>query len=275
VADALVQDALMSDERRREIGDTDEPVEDEVAESFDVVVNEGAERLNRTWLAVLVTGLSGGIEIGIGVMAYLAVLDESGSHLLAGLAFSAGFIALLLAHSELFTENFLVPIAAVAAKEGTLLQLAKLWSGTLVANLVGGWLVMLLVVVAFPGLHATLVESARHYLDLGIGWEGACLALLGGMAITLMTRMQHGTDSEPAKIAAAVVGGLLLAGLQLMHSVLDSLLIFGAITLGLADLGEWVVWFVPTALLNVVGGVVLVTLLRLVRSKDLIEQARS
>ena len=264
----------MSDERRREIGDSDKPVEDEVAESFDVVVHEGAERLNRTWLAVLVTGLSGGIEIGVGVMAYLAVLDESGSHLLAGLAFSVGFVALLLAHSELFTENFLVPIAALAAKEGTLRQLAKLWVGTLVANLAGGWLVMLLVVAALPQLHATLVESARHYLDVGFGWEGICLALLGGMAITLMTRMQHGTDSDPAKIAAAVVGGLLLAGLQLMHSVLDSLLIFGAITLGKANLGEWAVWFVPTALLNVVGGVVLITVLRLVRSRELLAEAR-
>jgi formate-nitrite transporter family protein len=264
----------MSDERRSEIGDTDRPVEDEVAESFDAIVEEGAERLNRTWVAVLVTGLSGGIEIGVGVMAYLAVLHETDSHLLAGLAFSAGFIALLLAHSELFTENFLVPIAAMVAKEGTPAQLAKLWAGTLVANLVGGWLVMLLVVAAFPAWRSTLIESARHYLDVGFGWEGSALALLGGMAITLMTRMQHGTDSDVAKIAAAVVGGLLLAGLQLMHSVLDSLLIFGAITLGAADLGEWLRWFLPTLVLNVVGGVLLVTVLRLIRSKELLAEAR-
>jgi formate/nitrite transporter FocA (FNT family) len=264
----------MTDARRSEIGATDAPVEDEVAESFDLVVEEGAERLNRTWVAVLVTGFSGGIEIGVGVMAYLAVLHETSSHLLAGLAFSAGFIALLLAHSELFTENFLVPIAALVAKQGTPRQLAKLWAGTLVSNLIGGWLIMLLVVAAFPAWHRTLVESARHYLDVGFGWQGICLALLGGMAITLMTRMQHGTDSEPAKIAAAVVGGLLLAGLQLMHSVLDSLLIFGAITLGEADLGEWFLWFLPTVSLNIVGGVVLITLLRLVRSKELLAEAR-
>ncbi len=264
----------MSDARRSEIGDSDEPVEDEVVESFDVIVEEGAERLNRTWRAVLVTGFSGGLEVGVGVAVYLAVLHETGSHLLAGVAFSAGLIALLLAHSELFTENFLVPIAAMLAKEGTPAQLAKLWAGTLVTNLAGGWLIMLLIVGAFPDLRTDLVESARHFLDTGFGVEGICLALLGGMVITLMTRMQHGTDSEPAKIAAAVVGGLLLAGLQLMHSVLDSLLIFGAITLGEADLGEWLVWFVPTLLLNIVGGVVLVTLLRLVRSKELLDRAR-
>ncbi len=166
-------DARVSDARRREIGESDEPVEDEVAESFDTVVAEGAERLNRTWPAVLVTGLSGGLEVGVGVMAYLAVLHDTGSHLLAGLAFSVGLIALLLAHSELFTENFLVPIAALAAKEGTAWQLGKLWIGTLVTNLAGGWLIMLLVVAAFPAWHRTLVEAGRHYLDVGLGGRGS------------------------------------------------------------------------------------------------------
>jgi len=57
------------------------------------------------------------------------------------------------------------------------------------------------------------------------------------MVITLMTRMQHGTDSVPAKIAAAVAGAFLLAGLQVFHSILDSLLIFGALATGDAPFG--------------------------------------
>ncbi len=94
-------------------------------------------------------------------MGYLAVLHQTDDHLLAGIAFGIGFIALHLAHSELFTENFLMPIAALAAKRGTVLQLAKLWIGTLVANLVGGWIFMWLVVQAFPQWKDTLIESAR------------------------------------------------------------------------------------------------------------------
>ena len=265
----------MSDETKRsQLGDSDAPVEDEVVESFDAVVEEGAERLNRTMRAVLITGFSGGLEVGLGVAAYLAVLHETGSHVLAGFAFSVGLIALLLAHSELFTENFLLPIAALVAREGTPLQLARLWIGTLLMNLVGGWLVMLLVVAAFPAWHTELVESARHYLDMGFGWEGVSLALLGGMVITLLTRMQHGTESDPTRVAAAVVVGFLLAGLQLMHSILDSLFAFGAITLGMATLGEWIVWFLPTLALNIVGGVLLVTVLRLIRSKELFDGHR-
>lgn len=116
----------VSDAHRRELSDSGSPVEDDLQESFDATVSAGADRLHRTFRAVVITGFFGGIEVGIGIMALLAVLTETGNHLLAGLAFSIGFIALLLAHSELFTENFLMPIAALVAREGTLAQLGKL-----------------------------------------------------------------------------------------------------------------------------------------------------
>ena len=265
----------MTDERRREVGQSDAPVEDEIHESFEAVVEEGAERLQRTTRVVLATGFAGGLEIGLGVMAYLAVLHETGDHLLAGLAFGVGLVALYLANSELFTENFLLPIVALVAREGTVVQLARLWVGTLLSNLAGGWLFMWLVVQAFPQWHDELEEAARHYVDAPFGLQVAVLAVLGGSTITLVTRMQQGTDSDPAKIVAAVVGGFLLSGLQLFHSILDSLLVFGAIQAG-ADVsyGQWAGWFGYTLVFNVLGGVLLVTALRLVRSADLVRHRR-
>lgn len=265
----------MSEQRRRDIGDSDAPVEDELAASFDNTVTEGAERLHRTFRALVITGLFGGLEIGVGVMAYLAVLHQTGDHLLAGLAFSAGFVALFLGHSELFTENFLMPIAAVAAREGSAAQLLRLWSGTLLANLAGGWLIMWLITQAFPQWNQTLSESANHYIDAPFGLQSIVLAVLGGSTITLMSRMQQGTESDPAKIFAAVIGGFLLAGLQLFHSILDSLLIFGAIQSG-ADITylQWLGWFGYTLLFNMVGGLFLVTALRLLRTKELLLERR-
>ena len=265
----------MSDQRRRELGESDAPVEDELQESFDSTVTEGAERLHRTLRAMIITGIFGGLEIGLGVLAYLAVLHETGSHLLAGLAFGIGFVALLLAHSELFTENFLMPVAAVVAREGSLPQLLKLWGVTLVANLVGGWLFMWLVVLAFPEWAVTLTSSAQHYVDSPLTLQTAALAVLGGSTITLMTRMQQGTESDVARIIAAFAGGFLLAGLSMFHSILDSLLIFGAIHLGSGiTYLDWLGWFGYTLVLNMVGGIVLVTALRLLRTKELLLERR-
>lgn len=136
--------SMNADQRRRQLGDSNAPGEDEIAESYDRVVAEGAGRLARSWTIILITGTFGGFEVGVGLLAYLAVMHATQSHLLAGLAFGIGLVALLLAKSELFTEGFLFPITAFAAKQASFASLLKLWSGTLVMNLVGagfscGW----------------------------------------------------------------------------------------------------------------------------------------
>lgn len=266
----------MSETKQRQLGETDSPIEDELEDAFTRMISEGTQRLHRRWREVLVTGFFGGTEVAMGVLAYLSVLHATHDSLLAGVAFSIGFLALLLGRSELFTEGFLVPVTTVAAKRASFRQLLKLWSGTLAANLVGGWLLMWLIMTGFPQLHAQAVESAAHYATAPMSVQNLALAVLGGMAITLMTRMQHGTDSIPGKMAAAVAAAFLLAGLQMFHSVLDSLLIFGALCTHQAPFGylDWLGWFGYTIVGNVVGGLVLVTLLRLLRSKDRLQEER-
>jgi formate/nitrite transporter FocA (FNT family) len=44
----------------------------------------------------------------------------------------------MLARSELFTENFLVPVTARVAGRGSWFELIRLWLVTLAANLAGG-----------------------------------------------------------------------------------------------------------------------------------------
>jgi formate/nitrite transporter FocA (FNT family) len=267
---------VVTETDQRDLGDSDSPIEDELEDAFNRMIGEGTQRLHRPWREVLTTGFFGGTEVALGVLAYLSVLSATHDPLLAGLAFSVGFLALLLGRSELFTEGFLVPVTTVVAKRASVGQLLKLWSGTLVANLVGGWLIMWLIMTGFPKLRAQTVESARHFIEAPLGPESLALGILGGMVITLMTRMQHGTDSVPGKIAAAIAGAFLLAGLQMFHSILDSLLIFGALTAGNAPFGylDWLAWFGYTAPANIVGGLALVTLLRLIRSKDRLKEER-
>ncbi|WP_310778619.1 formate/nitrite transporter family protein [Mycobacterium sp. Z3061] len=262
---------------QRQLGASDSPIEDALEDAFTRMVSEGAQRLHRTWREVFVTGFFGGTEVAMGVLAYLAVLSATQRPLVAGLAFSIGFLALLLGRSELFTEGFLVPVVTVAARRAGPAQLLKLWGGTMLANLIGGWVIMWLIIAGFPQLRTQAIESATHFATAPLSTQTFALAVLGGMVITLMTRMQHGTDSVPGKIAAAVAGAFLLAGLQLFHSILDSLLIFGALITGRAPFGycDWLAWFGYTLAGNVIGGLALVTLLRLLRSKDRLQEERA
>ncbi len=113
--------------------------EPQLEETYERLVAEGHERLDRPLLPLLATGFLGGVDVGVGVLIYLVVEAETGNPLLASMAFTIGFVALLLANSELFTENFLVPVISVVAKVGTFAQLLRLWGVTLAANLVAGF----------------------------------------------------------------------------------------------------------------------------------------
>ncbi len=248
--------------------DTPAPDEDFSPEaSLHRTVQEGRRRLDRSLLAMAVTGVVGGLDIGTGILAMLVVESQTGSRLLGSLAFSIAFIALLLAQSELFTEGFLVPVTAVVARQSRLRHLLRLWGVTVVANLAGGWFITWLLMIGYPELHRPAVTAATHYAQLGVNGRSFVLAVLAGAAITLLTWMQHGTESVPAKLVAAVAIGFLLAGAQLFHSVLDSLLMFAALHTAAAPFGylDWLSAFGWSAFGNMVGGLLLVTLLRLLQ----------
>lgn len=233
---------------------------------FERTVDEGERRLGRTWPGLIATGTVGGVDLGAGLLALLLVKHETGSTLLAALAFSFGFIALTLAGSELFTENFLVPIAAVVARKGTVGQLLRLWSGTAAFNLLGGWILMGLVLASFPHLAATAVEGATHFTGLGIGWRSFATGILGGTVMTLMTWMERGTESVAGRLAAAVGAAFLLAAGPLNHAIVSSLEMFAALHAG-APFGyaDWLGATSWAALANSVGGIGLVTVLRLIQ----------
>lgn len=250
--------------------------EPELEETYERLVSEGHERLDRPLLPLISTGLLGGIDVGVGVLIYLVVEAETGNPLLASLAFTIGFIALLLAKSELFTENFLVPVISVVAKEGTIHQLIRLWGVTLAANLVGGFAMAGMIVVALPGVHEVAVESGSHFAHLGVSWRSFFLAVLAGVVITLMTRMQSATESLGVRLVPAVVMSFVLVGAGLFHSVLDSILMFAGLLTGKADYGylDWLGAFGWATFGNLVGGLLLVTGLRLLRVTHRVAESR-
>ncbi|MGB9376507.1 MAG: formate/nitrite transporter family protein [Mycobacteriales bacterium] len=249
--------------------DATEPnvAQEETERTFDRLVDEGRQRLGRSWSGLIATGSLGGLDIGVGVLALLLVEHVTHNKLLGGLAFAIGFIALTLARSELFTENFLVPVAAVVTKESSLMSLLRLWGVTIVTNLAGGWVITWIIVAGFPHLGSNAIESAKFYVGLGITWRSFALAMIGGFLITLMTHLQHTTDSDGVRLVPATAMGFLLGAGQINHAIVASLMCFAALHAG-APFGylDWLGLFGWAALGNMVGGIGLVTVLRLLQS---------
>jgi formate/nitrite transporter FocA (FNT family) len=262
-----------SDQFTAPTGSREDP---KLEEAYERLVSEGKERLGRALLPLCATGFLGGIDVGFGVLIYLVVDARTGNPLLASLAFTIGFVSLLMADSELFTENFLVPVTAVAAKSGTLWQLLRLWTVSLVMNLVGGFVIAAMTVVALPEVRASAVRAGSHYAHLGISWRSFFLAVLAGAVITLLTRMQHATESLGLKVVPAVLMSFVLVAAQLFHSVLDSIMMFAGLLTGDADYGygDWLGALGWAVFGNLVGGLVLVTAGRLLRVSHRVAEDR-
>lgn len=244
--------------------------EESVQGALKDAADKGDQRLRRGPVSLLATGVIAGIDVGIGVLAKLSVLEATGSELLGGLAFSIGFIAILLGKSELFTENFLIPVTAALRRRRSYGSLVKLWGLTGLGNLLGGWVIMAIIVAAIPRIRESdvLLETAYHFIEMGIGWEMFASAMLGGAAITMMTWMEQGTDSVGAKIVAVSGIAFVLAGTPLFHAVVSSLEMFGALQRSAAfGYIDWLGAFGVSVAGNIVGGVGLVTVLRLVQAR--------
>ncbi len=241
--------------------------DEEIFDSFDRTVEEGADRLNRSLPGLLATGTMAGLDVGLGVLALLFVEHETGSVVLGGLAFTLGVLALALGRGELFTENFLVPVTTVITRKASLRQLGRLWGVTYAMNLVGGWLIAALIVLAYPALHETAVTRGEDIMGRALTLESFVLAVLAGAAITLMTWMQRNAETEFGALLAVIAFGFLLATAHMNHVIVISIKMFAALQVGGTEYGymDWFQLSSYSVLGNMIGGLGLVTVLRLVQ----------
>ena len=262
-------------EQRRRLGGDEFDIEEELVDEAATTVVEGSKRLNRKWPELIVTGFFGGVDVGLGILAMVLVKQATGSDILAGMAFGIGLLALKLAHSELFTEEFLLPLNAVIAGQGTWVQVLRLWSVTLVTNLLGGLAFAWLIVLGLPNYHATITDYAVGYVDQSSLVVMIALSMLAGATITLSTRMQQGTTNDVVTALTCLVSGLLVIGLSMLHGALNAIVIFAAMLAG-ADIsiGTFAQWFAIVIPFNMLGGLLVIALPRVVRTRRILWAVR-
>src|SRR5207248_8596384 len=120
-------------------------------EIFDRAREEGLRRLSRPPVELAATALVGGFDVAFGVVAYALTAAETGphfgpnfAHLAGSAAFGIAFAFVGVGRSELFTENFLVPVAGLDRSAHSYLKLGELWAGSYLLNLIGGTVLALI-----------------------------------------------------------------------------------------------------------------------------------
>jgi formate/nitrite transporter FocA (FNT family) len=253
--------------------ETDQPEEaPEPHEMFARTRQEGERRLTRTRLELTTTSLVAGFDVVFGVVALAAAtatmaphFGPSAGHFFGSLAFGIAFIFIVVGRSELFTENFLVPVTALRRGKLSSFKLAELWTISPVMNIAGGTALILVVSskgVLPQGCAPALVDVANE-IAARTSWSAFLSAIAGGALITVMTWMVEGVGTVGGRIVVAWAAGALLALGSFNHVIVVTLeLIFGLRFGADVGAGDIAVNFAIAAAGNLIGGLLFVTLTR-------------
>jgi formate/nitrite transporter FocA (FNT family) len=249
----------------------------EPEEIYERTREEGRRRLERPLLEVVTTALAAGFDIAAGVAllacAVAALHPHFGDAARVGgaIGFGVGFVFLIVGRGELFTENFLVPLAGLEGRErNAWWKLAELWTVSPLFNIGAGALIALIVTthrVLPPGSGQAVVNAASRIHSEPTPTLFAS-AVFAGALITAMTWFVEGQESVGVRVAVAWATGAFLALGGLNHVIVVTIeLIFGI------RFGAHVPWlfvlgnFALAAAGNMLGGIGLITLNRFTQAR--------
>ena len=238
----------------------------EIYENVDAAARE---ELDRPAPALVWSAIAAGLTIGFSFLAAAflgSVVPGSLSRAAEAAGYPLGFIFVVLARNQLFTENTLEPVIPLLKSPGREIfrKVMALWGVVLVGNLAGA------AVFAVVLARTSIVDGRLHEQLLSIAQAttsgGFALvfyrAIFAGWLIALMAWLVASTHSTGAQVALIRLTTAPIAAFGFRHSIAGATEAFYRAFAGNASWREMLGSFeVPSLLGNIVGGVLLVALL--------------
>lgn len=227
----------------------------------EIIRREGEKELSRDFFALFWSAIAAGLTmstsmLGQGVLqAYLP--DAPWRVLVQPMGYTLGFIFVITAGQQLFTENTITPVLPFMSQPtwGQFRRLMRLWGTVLLGNFIGGLIAA--AVFAFlpmfsPEVDRAFLSAGHHLLDISIG-RTFSTAVLAGWLIATLVWMIHAV--EHGKIVLIFLVTYLMGISEVTHVVVSTMEVMYLILLGQAPVGASMAGFVlPMLVGNVIGG---------------------
>lgn len=235
---------------------------------YEAIRLEGESELSRRNAPLAWSGLAAGLSMGFSFLGQALLqhhLPQTEWRLLvAKLGYTLGFLVVILARQQLFTENTLTVVLPFLDRRtpSRLLNLGRVWTIVFLANMAGAFLFALTLAksdVVEPSMHHTLAEIGRT----AIAYEPGAIfvrAIFAGWIIALMAWMLPYAKSS--RVLVIFVLTYFIGVAHLSHIIAGAVEGLYLVVTGEVGLATFLGRFVAPALLgNIVGGVVLVSIL--------------
>jgi formate/nitrite transporter FocA (FNT family) len=234
----------------------------------ETIRQQGQHELERSSSALFWSALAAGMTMGLSLIA-MGLLNShlpegEFSKILSSFGYSIGFLGVILARQQLFTENTITAVLPVMSNPvfKTFQQLLRLWGIVLVGNLIGTGLISYVILhlpLFEPKVDQAFLEIGRKVMENGV-FEMFSKGIISGWMIATMVWMI--SSAEQAKIWIIIAITYLMALGDFSHIIVGSAEVFYLVFAGEVSWGEfWLVFAGPTLAGNIVGGTFIFTLL--------------
>ncbi len=227
----------------------------------EIIRTQGEHELARNVAALWWSALAAGLTMGLSLMAMglfnSRLPDTEASKVIASLGYSAGFLAVILARQQLFTENTLTAVLPLMshptlANAGRLL---RLWAVVLAGNLVGVLLVsyvMLHLPIFDPKTDAAFLDIGRKVMENNASQMFSKGIVSGWMIATMVWMIP---SQESAKMWIIILITYLMALGDFTHIVVGSAEVSYLVWAGELGWKDFLQTFAgPTLAGNIIGG---------------------
>lgn len=237
-------------------------------EIHDNIMSEANEELERAASSLLLSAFASGLAIGFSFLggAFAASLvPEPYRHAAASAAYPLGFVFVILARSELFTENTLTPVLPLLHRRDaeTFGRMLRVWGLLLAGNMLGT-LIFAWVVARTPAVPSALQPHLLHLAERTTS-TGFALTLyhgiFAGWLIALLAWLLASTRYTGAQLALIWLVTAPIAALEFKHSIVGSAEAFYRAWQDSASWGSAISFVTAAVIGNVIGGVMLVAIL--------------
>lgn len=235
---------------------------------YEVLRREGTEEMKRPTISLWWSGVAAGLSISFSLLAQavfqLHLPDEPWRPLLTGFGYSVGFLLVILARQQLFTENTITAVLPVmdAPTSANMGRLGRLWCIVFAANITGTLLAALFcsfTPAVTPEIRGAMIEISSHMMDsspITMFFK----AISAGYLIAAMVWLLPSADGAQLLVITLLTYIIAIAGFA--HIVAGSFEAFMLLVNGHLALPAMIGGFlIPVLVGNVVGGTALFALL--------------
>jgi len=242
---------------------------------YEVIRVEGEGELARSASALWWSGLAAGLSIGLSVLSQALLAthlpDAEWKLIIERMGYAVGFIVVIMARQQLFTENTLTAVLPVisAWQLHWLWVMLRLWAIVLAANLVGAFIFAL--AIAHMGMlpadvAAQVTVISQHMMDTA-ATEMFVKGIAAGWLIAALVWMLPSAEHAEFFLIGLMTYLIALGGFT--HVIAGSVEAFYLwVTQGATAFDVFLKFLLPTLAGNVVGGTVLFGLLSYAQVRD-------